>query len=67
MEDDIHSMFLSKVFVGNAKLEEQNRRITQPPLGYHTITGVHRAGTRIYIIYENGLAYPGYLIKYRMA
>ena len=66
IEGNTHSMFLSKVFVGNAKFEDHDKNISQPPRGYHSITGIHRAGTRIYVIYENGLAYPGYLIKYRI-
>ena len=60
------SMFLSKVFVGNAKFEQRNKHLTGPPPGYHSITGIHPAGTKVYILYENGLAYPGYLIKYRL-
>ena len=63
--DGVCSMFLSKVFVGNANLKKPNDRIRGPPEGYHSITGIHRAGTKVYILYENGLAYPGYLIKYK--
>ena len=59
------SMFLSKVFVGNAKFEKPNEHLLGPPPGYHSVTGTHPAGTKVYILYENGLAYPGYLIKYR--
>ena len=60
------SMFLSKVFVGNAKFEQPKQVLTEPPPGYHSVTGIHPAGTKVYILYENGLAYPGYLIKYRL-
>ncbi|KAI6646906.1 Sacsin-like [Oopsacas minuta] len=61
----ICSMFLSKVFVGNARYEEANSELLGPRQGYHSVTGIHPAGTKVYILYENGLAYPGYLINYR--
>ena len=58
------SIFLSNVFVGNPKFEDENREITQPPKGYHSVTGITK-GTTVYILYEDGLAYPGYLINYK--
>ena len=58
------SMFLSNVFVGNPKFETDDRQITHPPKGYHSVTGITK-GTTVYILYEDGLAYPGYLINYK--
>ena len=58
-------MFLSKVYVGNAKYKARDDNLRGPPKGYQSICGNHPAGTTVYILYENGLAYPGYLIKYQ--
>lgn len=58
------SIFLSNVFVGNPKFETNNRKITHPPEGYHSVTGI-TGGTTVYILYEDGLAYPGYVINYK--
>ena len=63
-EGGTRSLFLAKVFVGNAKSMEAHNRIKGPPKGYHSVTGIHPGGTQVYILYENGLAYPGYLIRY---
>ena len=62
--DGTYSMFLSQVFVGNAKNSCPNDRLHGPPKGYHSITDSHPAGSKVYILCENGLAYPGYLVKY---
>ena len=64
-----YSMFLAKVFVGNSKKLTQDSTIQSPPPGYHTVNGVIPAskitpGTKAYILYEDGLAYPSYLINY---
>uniref|UniRef100_A0A7S2I1X7 Poly [ADP-ribose] polymerase n=1 Tax=Helicotheca tamesis TaxID=374047 RepID=A0A7S2I1X7_9STRA len=71
-------MFLAKLLVGNeiymnrdesqAKAEEC-KRLTVPPadqhsgLKYNTVTG-NTGGSQVWIVYENGRAYPDYLIRY---
>ena len=67
-----YSMFLAKVFVGNSKKLDKNSDIQSPPPGYHSVNGLiqtaaTRPGTKVYILYEDGLAYPSYLIDYRYA
>ena len=47
----------------------QCRALTVPPvdprtnLKYNTVTG-HTAGSQVWIVYENGRAYPDYLVRY---
>ena len=65
-----YSMFLAKVFVGNSNKLKPDSKIKSPPPGFHTVNGIlpgsgRRPGTKVYILYEDGLAYPSYLIDYR--
>lgn len=71
-------MFLTKLLAGNeiymdrdesnAKAQEC-RNLTVPPvdqktgLKYNTVSG-STAGSQVWIVYENGRAYPEYLIRY---
>jgi hypothetical protein len=65
-------MFLAKLLVGNKILMNRDgssqkadecRALTVPPvdtntgLKYNTVTG-HAGGSQIFIVYENGRAYP---------
>lgn len=75
--DDEHEMFLSRLLVGNAIEMERNdpqtavecQALTAPPidattnLRYNTVTGQTK-GSKVYIVYENGRAYPEYLVRY---
>ena len=71
-------MFLTKLLVGSEVLMNRDesaakatqcRALTVPPvdprtnLKYNTVTG-HTAGSQVWIVYENGRAYPDYLVRY---
>ncbi|KAI6646699.1 Sacsin-like [Oopsacas minuta] len=56
-------MFLAQVFVGYPEARKSDASITSPKAGFHSVQGVTR-GSQIHILYENGLAYPSYLITY---
>mmetsp|Transcript_48702 Transcript_48702/g.72299 ORF Transcript_48702/g.72299 Transcript_48702/m.72299 type:complete len:894 (-) Transcript_48702:279-2960(-) len=71
-------MFLAKLLVGNEILMDINesaskaaecRELTVPPtdpqtgLKFNTVTG-YTGGSQVWIVYENGRAYPDYLIRY---
>jgi WWE domain len=71
-------MFLSKLLVGNAielnrdestQKAAEYRALTVPPtnprtnLKYNTVTG-QTGGSQVWIVYENGRAYPDYLVRY---
>eukprot|EP00957_Ditylum_brightwellii_P122773 9362598-Ditylum_brightwellii.AAC.1 len=71
-------MFLAKLLVGNEifmNRDESNSkaqecaRLTVPPtdansgLKYNTVTG-ETGGSQVWVVYENGRAYPDYLIRY---
>ena len=71
-------MFLAKLLVGNAILMDRDessakaaecRDLTVPPtdtktnLKYNTVTG-YTNGSQVWIVYENGRAYPDYLVRY---
>ncbi|KAI2510261.1 hypothetical protein MHU86_4139 [Fragilaria crotonensis] len=75
---DEREMFLAKLLVGNAV--EMNRdespakaaecsALTVPPINpatglkYNTVTG-WTGGSHIWVVYENGRAYPDYLVRY---
>jgi hypothetical protein len=70
----VKSMLLTKLIVGTETQlpADRNRRI--PPVMQHgssrrrydTVTGVTN-GSKVYIVYENGRAYPEYLVTYRYA
>ena len=75
---DEREMFLTKLLVGteiNINREEsytkevECRALTVPPvnpvtgLKYNTVTG-HTGGSQVWIVYENGRAYPDYLVRY---
>jgi WWE domain len=67
--DDEREMFLSKLLVGKAVEMDGYNTLTAPPLDdrskmrYNTVTGT-QCGSPIYIVYENGRAYPEYLVRY---
>ena len=64
-------MFLTKLLVGNAATVDQDNSLIVPPLldpanpgqRYNTVTG-KTGGSPVYIVYENGRAYPSYLVRY---
>jgi hypothetical protein len=75
---DEREMFLSKLLVGNAvelnrdvsmQKAAEYRALTVPPtnprtnLKYNTVTG-QTGGSQVWIVYENGRAYPDYLVRY---
>jgi len=62
-------MFLTRLLVGKEAKIDQNKSLTVPPtdtstgLKYNTVTG-YTAGSQVWIVYENGRAYPEYLVRY---
>jgi hypothetical protein len=75
---DDREMFLTKLLIGNEIWIDRNespskkiecRSLIVPPtnpitgLRYDTVTGKTR-GSRVWIVYENGRAYPEYLVRY---
>ena len=74
---DEREMFLAKLLVGNAvemkrdtpERESLCESLTVPPvnphtgLKYNTVTG-WTGGSHVYVVYENGRAYPDYLVRY---
>jgi hypothetical protein len=71
-------MFLAKLLVGSPAdmnrdeseaMRQRCHALTVPPenpangLKYNTVTG-NTGGSKVYIVYENGRAYPEYLIRY---
>jgi len=62
-------MFLTRLTVGKEINLKQDRTLTVPPvdvtsgLKYNTVTG-NTAGSQVWIVYENGRAYPEYLVRY---
>jgi hypothetical protein len=71
-------MFLAKLLVGNeininrdesGQKAADCRALTVPPINpqtnlkYNTVTG-HTGGSQVWIVYENGRAYPDYLVRY---
>ena len=62
-------MFLTRLTVGKEIKLKQDRTLTVPPvdassgLKYNTVTG-NTAGSQVWIVYENGRAYPEYLVRY---
>lgn len=76
--DDEREMFLTKLLVGKEVLMNRDKSTSKateckkliiPPtdpatnLKYNTVTG-HTAGSQVWVIYENGRAYPDYLVRY---
>lgn len=68
-------LFLTKLLAGKSVFldrkgrEEFCQNLTVPPkdpdtdLKYNTVTG-ETAGSKVYMVYENGRAYPDYLVRY---
>jgi hypothetical protein len=76
--DDEREMFLTKLLVGKEVLmnrdespqkEAECKKLIIPPvdpttnLKYNTVTG-YTAGSQVWVVYENGRAYPDYLVRY---
>lgn len=76
--DEEREMFLTKLLVGKEVLmnrEESPQKAAEckkliiPPvdpatnLKYNTVTG-YTAGSQVWVVYENGRAYPDYLVRY---
>lgn len=77
-KSDEREMFLAKLLVGNethmnrdedGRKAAECRALTVPPINpqtnlkYNTVTG-HTGGSQVWIVYENGRAYPDYLVRY---
>ena len=71
-------MFLAKLLIGNdvnmnrdesARKANECRALTVPPINprtnlkYNTVTG-NTGGSQVWVVYENGRAYPDYLVRY---
>mmetsp|Transcript_28279 Transcript_28279/g.41030 ORF Transcript_28279/g.41030 Transcript_28279/m.41030 type:complete len:836 (+) Transcript_28279:124-2631(+) len=77
-EEDEREMFLAKLLVGNMIFIDRDespekasecRKLTVPPtdastgLKYNTVRG-ETSGSQVWIVYENGRAYPDYVVRY---
>jgi hypothetical protein len=76
-QNDEREIFLTKLLIGNEIWMSRNspeekakcRALTVPPmdtntgLKYNTVTGMTK-GSQVWIVYENGRAYPDYLVRY---
>ncbi|KAI2502804.1 hypothetical protein MHU86_11628 [Fragilaria crotonensis] len=76
--DEEREMFLTKLLVGKEVLMDRDespqkaaecKKLIIPPvdpatnLKYNTVTG-YSAGSQVWVVYENGRAYPDYLVRY---
>ena len=64
-------MFLVKLLVGNVIEMPRDANLSIPPHvqgtrgpRFNTVTGKADDGTQVYVVYENGRAYPEYLVRY---
>jgi hypothetical protein len=65
-------MFFARVMIGNFKEMASDSNLRLPPkilnhpkgLNYNSVKG-HTNGSDVYMVYENSLAYPEYLITYK--
>jgi hypothetical protein len=69
-QDGEREMFLAKLLVGKATTLAQDKSLIVPPLDpdkpgqrYNTVEG-QTGGSKVYIVYENGRAFPNYLVRY---
>lgn len=69
-DDDEREMFLATLLVGNEVTMEGKKSLVVPPLDpanpgrrYTTVKG-YSGGYPIYTVYENGRAFPTYLVRY---
>lgn len=75
---DEHELFLTKLLIGkqvhmnrdeSSQKANECRALTVPPvnprssLKYNTVAG-ETGGSKVWIVYENGRAYPDYLVRY---
>jgi hypothetical protein len=78
VDDEEREMFLTKLLVGKEVLMDRDespqkaaecKKLFIPPvdpatnLRYNTVTG-KTAGSQVWVVYENGRAYPDYLVRY---
>ena len=56
-------MFLAQVFVGYSEVRKSDNSIVGPNGRFHSVQGC-TGGSQVHILYQNGLAYPSYLITY---
>ena len=67
--DDEREMFLTKLLCGSEVDLNPDGQLTCPPvnpkigLRYNSVTG-RTGGSQVWIVYENGRAYPDYLVRY---
>jgi len=77
-QKDEREMFLTKLLIGSevsinrdesVQKSFECRNLTAPPanpatnLKYNTVTGM-TGGSKVWVVYENGRAYPDYLVRY---
>lgn len=77
-KSDEKEMFLTKLLVGNEIFLDRDvsttkaneyRELTVPPIDtstgykYNTVSG-NTGGSQVWVVYENGRAYPDYLVRY---
>lgn len=64
-QDGCKQMFCARVALGNVqRIMPNNSNLIKPPDGFDTVTG-ETGGSVVYIVYENGRAYPEHLITYK--
>ena len=56
-------MFLAQVFVGYSEVKKSDNSIVAPRETFHSVQGC-TGGSQVHILYQNGLAYPSYIITY---
>ena len=56
-------MFLAQVFVGYSEVKRNDPSIVTPSGRFHSVQG-STGGSQVHILYQDGLAYPSYLITY---
>ena len=70
-KDGEREMFLVKLLVGKVIEMDRDANLSIPPHlqgtsgpRYNTVKGKANDGTEVYVVYENGRAYPEYLVRY---
>ena len=69
LPEDEYCIFAAFVLIGNSIELQEDRKLSGPPhmpnrqCNYHSVQG-KRDGEVIYIVYEDSMTYPAYLIRY---
>ena len=71
-QNGCHEFLLTRLLVGDAvHIMPSNPNLKFPPekpgsrIRYNTVTGI-TGGSKVYIVYENGRAYPNYRVVYQL-